>query len=144
MERVAGQDLLPGYQPWSWGRPSRAPGHSLCCLTGPGLAVGSTAPWRSVQEGKERRVVAHPFLEHDGPLAIAHRGGALDGRENSMAAFARAVETACASYDEDPLAFSKAGRVASERVLSEYAPERLDGDLLAFFEPLTGRRGYQR
>ena len=36
--------------------------------------------------------MAHPFLEHDGPLAIAHRGGALDGRENSMAVFARAVE----------------------------------------------------
>jgi glycerophosphoryl diester phosphodiesterase len=35
--------------------------------------------------------VVHPFLEHDGPLAIAHRGGALDGRENSMAAFNRAV-----------------------------------------------------
>src|SRR4029453_9242886 len=37
---------------------------------------------------QERRVVTHPFLEHDGPLAIAHRGGALDGRENAMAAFA--------------------------------------------------------
>lgn len=35
--------------------------------------------------------MVHPFLEHDGPLAIAHRGGALDGRENSMAAFNRAV-----------------------------------------------------
>jgi glycerophosphoryl diester phosphodiesterase len=33
-----------------------------------------------------------PFLEHDGPLAFAHRGGSLEGRENSMAAFARAVE----------------------------------------------------
>jgi glycerophosphoryl diester phosphodiesterase len=33
-----------------------------------------------------------PFLEHDGPLAFAHRGGAADGLENSMAAFGRAVE----------------------------------------------------
>jgi glycerophosphoryl diester phosphodiesterase len=33
-----------------------------------------------------------PFLEHDGPIAFAHRGGSLKGRENSMAAFARAVE----------------------------------------------------
>jgi glycerophosphoryl diester phosphodiesterase len=33
----------------------------------------------------------HPFLDHAGPLAIAHRGGALDGQENTMAAFARAV-----------------------------------------------------
>ena len=36
--------------------------------------------------------MAHLFLEHERPLAIAHRGGALDGRENSMATFARAVE----------------------------------------------------
>ena len=32
------------------------------------------------------------FLEHDGPLAFAHRGGAAGGLENSMAAFHRAVE----------------------------------------------------
>ena len=32
------------------------------------------------------------FLEHDGPLAFAHRGGAAGGLENSMAAFSRAVE----------------------------------------------------
>ena len=34
----------------------------------------------------------YAFLEHDGPLAFAHRGGAADGLENSMAAFGRAVE----------------------------------------------------
>lgn len=32
------------------------------------------------------------FLEHDGPLAFAHRGGAAGGLENSMAAFHHAVE----------------------------------------------------
>ena len=32
------------------------------------------------------------FLEHDGPIAFAHRGGAADGLENSMAAFGHAIQ----------------------------------------------------
>lgn len=32
-----------------------------------------------------------PFLEHEGVLAFAHRGGAFEGLENSMAAFEHAV-----------------------------------------------------
>lgn len=32
------------------------------------------------------------WLDHDGPLALAHRGFSRDGLENSMAAFAAAVE----------------------------------------------------
>lgn len=36
--------------------------------------------------------VNHPFLQHDGPLAFAHRGGAGDWPENSLQAFANAVE----------------------------------------------------
>lgn len=37
-------------------------------------------------------VAAYPFLEHDGCLAFAHRGGALEAPENTMAAFQRAVD----------------------------------------------------
>ena len=33
----------------------------------------------------------HPYLDHPGPIAMAHRGGAAEGAENSMAAFAQAV-----------------------------------------------------
>jgi glycerophosphoryl diester phosphodiesterase len=35
----------------------------------------------------------HPYLDHNGPIAFAHRGGAADGVENTVAQFRRAVET---------------------------------------------------
>lgn len=38
------------------------------------------------------RPAAVPYLDHGGPLALAHRGFSRDGRENSMAAFASAVD----------------------------------------------------
>jgi len=33
----------------------------------------------------------HPYLDHDGPIAFAHRGGNVAAPENTMAAFAHAV-----------------------------------------------------
>lgn len=33
----------------------------------------------------------HTFLDHPHPIAFAHRGGALEAEENTMAAFAHAV-----------------------------------------------------
>ncbi|GAA2282792.1 glycerophosphoryl diester phosphodiesterase [Streptomyces ruber] len=34
----------------------------------------------------------HPYLDHPGPIAFAHRGGAANGLENTTAQFRRAVE----------------------------------------------------
>ncbi|WP_406433470.1 glycerophosphodiester phosphodiesterase [Streptomyces sp. NBC_00631] len=34
----------------------------------------------------------HPYLDHPGPIAFAHRGGAADGLENTVTQFRRAVE----------------------------------------------------
>ncbi|MEU5534884.1 glycerophosphodiester phosphodiesterase [Streptomyces sp. NPDC020362] len=37
--------------------------------------------------------IRHPYLDHPGPIPFAHRGGAADGLENTVAQFRRAVET---------------------------------------------------
>src|SRR5215207_3374364 len=116
-----GSRPLTGLPAVVMGRPSRAPGHSLCCLRGPRVGGRSNSPV-AVGAGRgerERRVVAHPFLEHDGPLAIAHRGGALDGRENSMAAFARAVECGYRHLETDV-------QVTADEVLVVFHDDRLD------------------
>ncbi|WSQ07719.1 glycerophosphodiester phosphodiesterase [Streptomyces sp. NBC_01231] len=36
--------------------------------------------------------IRHPYLDHPGPIAFAHRGGAADGLENTASQFRRAVE----------------------------------------------------
>ncbi|MER5452506.1 glycerophosphodiester phosphodiesterase [Streptomyces sp. NPDC002766] len=35
--------------------------------------------------------IRHPYLDHPGPIAFAHRGGAADGLENTLSQFRRAV-----------------------------------------------------
>lgn len=39
-----------------------------------------------------RQAGRHPYLDHDGPIAFAHRGGGLEAPENSLAAFTRAID----------------------------------------------------
>ncbi|MFI5799604.1 glycerophosphodiester phosphodiesterase [Streptomyces sp. NPDC051677] len=38
-------------------------------------------------------LISHPYLDHPGPIPFAHRGGAADGLENTVAQFRRAIET---------------------------------------------------
>jgi glycerophosphoryl diester phosphodiesterase len=60
-----------------------------------------------------------PFLDHEGPIALAHRGGSLDGRENSMAAFARAVGLGYRYLETDV-------HVTADGVLIAFHDDRLD------------------
>ena len=59
------------------------------------------------------------FLEHDGVLAFAHRGGALDYPENSMAAFEAAVRMGYRYLETDAYA-------TRDGVLLAFHDDRLD------------------
>ncbi|MDG4828894.1 glycosyltransferase [Solwaraspora sp. WMMD1047] len=56
--------------------------------------------------------------------------------DGDLLAFARAVEDACTSYDNDPVGLAKRARAASEAVLARYTRAGLRDDLAAFYRPL--------
>ncbi len=60
-----------------------------------------------------------PYLDHHGPIALAHRGFSRDGLENSMAAFAAAVDLGLRYVETDVHA-------TSDGVLVAFHDERLD------------------
>ncbi len=65
------------------------------------------------------------FLDHDGPIAYAHRGGSLELPENSMAAFAAAVELGF-SYLETDARLTKDGHlvVLHDKVIDRVTDRR--------------------
>lgn len=69
--------------------------------------------------GPGRLTDVHAFLDHPGPIPFAHRGGAADGPENTMAAFAAAVSLGYRYVETDVQA-------TSDGILLAFHDDRLD------------------
>jgi glycerophosphoryl diester phosphodiesterase len=108
-----------------------------------------------------RRPAAHPWLEHTGPLAFAHRGGTESAPENSLAAFAAAVSVGfryletdvhltvdgvvVATHDERLERVADAGGAIAEMTWSEVRRARLGGtEPIPTFEELLEAFPHQR
>ncbi|MEO8208006.1 MAG: glycerophosphodiester phosphodiesterase [Chloroflexota bacterium] len=64
-------------------------------------------------------MATHPFLDHPGPIAFAHRGGAGVHPENTMAAFASAISLGYQYLETDV-------HVTADDVLIAFHDDRLD------------------
>jgi len=78
------------------------------------------------------RPAKYPFLEHQGLLAFAHRGGALEAPENTMRAFAYAIGLGYRYLETDAYA-------TREGVLISFHDDKLDRvtDATGLIEALT-------